>query len=201
MFSTKILAKFIRFYGDSVQSVFSSYLEKTLCTESECMASLRKIKKYPNRRLYDTEQSRYITVADVRDLVVRGVGFKVVDTQTNEDLTRSVLLQIIMEQENGKGEPLFSTKILAKFIQFYGDSVQSVFSSYLEKSLNLFTEQQTQLQKQVENMVTNNPVDAMTDLSTRNLEIWRDMQDNFFKAAGVTNRTRDSDSSHGKQSR
>lgn len=145
----------------------------------------RLIKKYPNRRLYDTEVSRYITVADVRDLVMRGVDFKVVDANSSADITRPTLLQIIMEQEAG-GEPLFTADILSKMIRFYGDSVQGVFSTYLEKSLELFVEQQAQLQRQVRNMIGGNtPFELMADLTQRNLEIWRDMQHNFLKAAGV----------------
>ncbi|MBA2492991.1 MAG: polyhydroxyalkanoate synthesis repressor PhaR [Gammaproteobacteria bacterium] len=146
---------------------------------------IRIIKKYPNRRLYDTEVSRYITVADVRELVMRGGEFKVVDANSNADITRPTLLQIIMEQEAG-GEPLFTADILSKMIRFYGDSVQGVFSSYLEKSLELFVEQQSQLQRQVRNMISGNtPFELMADLTQRNLEIWRDMQRNFLKAAGV----------------
>lgn len=145
----------------------------------------RIIKKYPNRRLYDTEISRYITVADVRELVMQGVEFKVVDANSNEDITRPTLMQIILEQESG-GQPLFTANILAKIIRFYGDSVQGVFSTYLEKSLELFIEQQAQLQRQVRNMIGGNtPFELMADLTQRNLEIWRDMQRNFLKAAGV----------------
>lgn len=146
---------------------------------------LRIIKKYPNRRLYDTEASRYITVADVRDLVMQGVDFKVIDANSNDDITRPTLLQIILEQESG-GQPLFTADILSKMIRFYGDSVQGVFSSYLEKSLDLFVEQQAQLQRQVRNMIGGNtPFELMADMTQRNLEIWRDMQRNFLKSAGV----------------
>ncbi len=145
----------------------------------------RIIKKYPNRRLYDTHVSRYITVADVRDLVVQGMEFKVVDANSNEDITRPTLLQIIMEQESG-GQPLFTAEILSKMIRFYGDSVQGVFSTYLEKTLELFVEQQTRLQRQVRDMIGGStPFELMADLTQRNLEIWRDMQRNFLKAAGV----------------
>ena len=145
----------------------------------------RIIKKYPNRRLYDTDVSRYITVADVRDLVMQGVEFKVVDANSSEDLTRPTLLQIILEQESG-GQPLFTADILSKMIRFYGDSVQGVFSTYLEKSLELFVEQQTKLQRQVRDMISGNtPFELMADLTQRNLDIWRDMQRNFLKAAGV----------------
>jgi polyhydroxyalkanoate synthesis repressor PhaR len=150
----------------------------------------RLIKKYPNRRLYDTQVSRYITVADVRDLVMQGIEFKVVDANSNEDITRSTLLQIIMEQES-EGQPLFTANILSKMIRFYGDSVQGVFSTYLEKSLELFVEQQTRMQRQVRDMMGGNtPFELMADLTQRNLEIWREMQRNFLKAAGVNVPTR-----------
>ncbi len=146
---------------------------------------VRTIKKYPNRRLYDTAVSRYITVADVRDLVMKGIEFKVIDANSSDDITRPTLLQIILEQESG-GQPLFTADILSKMIRFYGDSIQGVFSTYLEKSLELFVEQQTLLQRQVRNMIGGNtPLEMMADLTQRNLEIWRDMQRNFLKAAGV----------------
>lgn len=149
------------------------------------MAEPRIIKKYPNRRLYDTELSRYITLSDVRDLVLKGVDFKVVGANSDEDLTRSILLQIIIEQESG-GEPLFTTQILSKMIRFYGDTVQGAFTSYLEKSLSLFMEQQKLVQDQMRNVFTGSPLNAMTQLTQRNLEIWREMQESFLKAAGVS---------------
>lgn len=145
----------------------------------------RIIKKYPNRRLYDTERSCYITVADVRELVKQGADFKVVDANSGEDLTRSILLQIIMEQESG-GRPLFTADILSKMIRLYDDSVQGVFTSYLEKSLDLFVEQQTRLQQQIQEMLASTPpIDVLTDLTTRNLELWQKMQDQFLATAGL----------------
>jgi polyhydroxyalkanoate synthesis repressor PhaR len=152
------------------------------------MSEPRIIKKYPNRRLYDTELSRYITLADVRELVRQVVEFKIIDANTNEDLTHNILLQIIIEQENG-GEPLFTTDILSKMIRFYGDSIQGVFSNYLEKSLNLFVEHQIRVQKQFKEMVSTNPLDAMADLTHRNFEIWQEMKDSFLKASGLDRRT------------
>lgn len=145
----------------------------------------RIIKKYPNRRLYDTEQSRYITLADVRELVTQGVDFVVLDANTEQDITRSILLQIILEQESG-GAPLFTTDILAKMIRFYGDSVQGVFTDYMEKSLNLFVEQQARLQQQVQDMLTRNPIDLMGEVTKRNLELWQEMQDSLLKASGLS---------------
>ena len=102
---------------------------------------MRTIKKYPNRRLYDTEVSRYITVSDLRQLIVDGEEFGVVDVASGDDITRSVLLQIINEQENG-GQPLFTTEILTNLIRFYGGTTQKMFTDYLDRSLSLFVEQQ-----------------------------------------------------------
>ncbi|WP_428633728.1 polyhydroxyalkanoate synthesis repressor PhaR, partial [Sedimenticola sp.] len=94
------------------------------------MSNTRIIKKYPNRRLYDTELSRYITLSDIRELVMKGMDFQVVDTNTNEDLTRSILLQIMLDEESG-GEPLFSAKMLSQIIRFYGGTVQGILARYL----------------------------------------------------------------------
>ena len=150
------------------------------------MAEVRTIKKYPNRRLYDTELSRYITLSDVRELVLKGVDFRVVAANSDEDLTRSILLQIIIEQESG-GEPLFTTEVLSKMIRFYGDTVQGAFTSYLEKSLALFMEQQKLMQDQVRNVFGGgNPLNAMTQLTQRNLEIWKEIQESFLKSAGLS---------------
>jgi polyhydroxyalkanoate synthesis repressor PhaR len=90
------------------------------------------IKKYPNRRLYDTELSRYVTLADVRELVMQGQEMRVIDTANSENITRSILLQIMLEEESS-GEPLFSAKMLCQLIRFYGGSVQGIFARYLEK--------------------------------------------------------------------
>ena len=97
------------------------------------MAAIRIIKKYPNRRLYDTEISSYITIEDVRQLIVDGEDFEVRDAKTGDDLTRTVLLQIITEQEQD-GEPMLSTQLLSHIIRFYGDSMQGFMGNYLERS-------------------------------------------------------------------
>jgi polyhydroxyalkanoate synthesis repressor PhaR len=107
----------------------------------------RLIKKYPNRRLYDTATSSYITLADVKQLVLDHVDFKVVDAKTEEDLTRSILLQIILEEE-GAGAPMFSSQMLAQIIRFYGNAMQGMMGSYLEKNIQTFMEIQKKLQEQ-----------------------------------------------------
>src|SRR5258706_1582357 len=109
--------------------------------------SVRQIKKYPNRRLYDTRTSAYITLVDVKKLVMQGEEFQVVDAKTGEDLTRSILLQVIMEEESG-GAPMFSSDILTQFIRSYGNAMQGMLGSYLERNMQLFSEIQTRMQDQ-----------------------------------------------------
>jgi polyhydroxyalkanoate synthesis repressor PhaR len=140
----------------------------------------RLIKKYPNRRLYDTELSRYITLVDIRDLVLRGVEFNVIDTNSNEDITRQILMQIIMEEEAG-GRPLFSASMLAQIIRFYGGTVQGLFARFLEESMALFARNQDQMRQ----TIGADPLEAMGRLAQRNLELWTSIQDSFFKAAGL----------------
>ena len=108
---------------------------------------LRVLKKYPNRRLYDTTASSYITLADVKKMVMSGENFVVRDAKTSEDLTRSILLQIILEEESG-GVPMFSSQMLAQIIRFYGHSMQGMMGSYLEKNVDAFTEIQKRIHDQ-----------------------------------------------------
>lgn len=103
----------------------------------------RTLKKYPNRRLYDTQTSSYITLADVKRMVLAAEDFEVRDAKTGEDLTRSILLQIILEEESG-GVPMFSTPMLGQIIRFYGHSMQGMMGAMLEKNLQTFVELQSQ---------------------------------------------------------
>jgi polyhydroxyalkanoate synthesis repressor PhaR len=112
---------------------------------------VRLIKKYPNRRLYDTKTSAYITLGDVKDLVLKFEVFKVVDAKTSEDLTRSILLQIILEEEAG-GAPLFSSELLSGFIRFYGSTMQGMLGKYLENNMRTFVDFQQKLQEQSRTM-------------------------------------------------
>lgn len=141
------------------------------------MSRERIIKKYPNRRLYDTQVSRYVTLDDVRELVMRGIEFQVVDANNNDDLTRAILLQIMLEEESG-GQPLFNAHMLAQIIRFYGGTLQGLLSRYMEKSLDLFVKQQNQLRE----TWGENPFDAMTRLAQRNIDMWADLQNEFLRA-------------------
>jgi polyhydroxyalkanoate synthesis repressor PhaR len=113
------------------------------------MANPRIIKKYPNRRLYDTETSSYITLAEVKDLVLGYKEFQVQDAKSGDDLTRSILLQIILEEESG-GVPMFSTDMLANIIRYYGHAMQGLMGSYLERSIFAFHEAQKRFQAQAQ---------------------------------------------------
>ena len=111
------------------------------------MSDIRVIKKYPNRRLYDTATSSYITLADVKKLVLDNVDFKVVDAKSNEDLTRAILLQIIIDEEAG-GVPMFSSDMLSQIIRFYGNAMQGMMGTFLEKNIQTFMQIQQRLQEQ-----------------------------------------------------
>jgi polyhydroxyalkanoate synthesis repressor PhaR len=117
----------------------------------------RIIKKYPNRRLYDTETSSYITLADVKKLVLEHIEFRVEDAKTKEDLTRSILLQIILEEETA-GAPMFSSDMLTQIIRFYGNAMQGMMGSYLEKNIQTFIEMQKRLQDQSRQIYGQNPM-------------------------------------------
>ena len=147
------------------------------------MTAHRVIKKYPNRRLYDTEISSYITIEDVRQLIVDGEGFQVRDARTGEDLTRCVLLQIIAEHEQD-GEPILSTQLLSQVIRFYGDPLQGLLGSYLERAMNLFLEQREQLGRQVGGAQGQAPWAMLNQLTERNLEVWKEYQQNLSGGVG-----------------
>lgn len=130
--------------------------------EVKTSGDLRVLKKYPNRRLYDTTASSYITLADVKKMVMAGDNFVVRDAKTAEDLTRSILLQIILEEESG-GVPMFSSQMLAQIIRFYGHSMQGMMGSYLEKNLQTFTEIQGRLA---------DPALGLYDTAAHSPELW-----------------------------
>jgi polyhydroxyalkanoate synthesis repressor PhaR len=117
----------------------------------------RIIKKYPNRRLYDTETSSYITLQDVKKLVLEQVDFRVEDAKTKDDLTRSILLQIILEEETA-GAPMFSSDMLTQIIRFYGNAMQGMMGTYLEKNIATFIDMQKRLQDQSRQIYGQNPM-------------------------------------------
>ncbi len=139
------------------------------------MSQLRVIKKYPNRRLYDTEISSYVTLEDLRQLIIEGETIEVRDARSGDDLTRSVLLQIIAEHED-IGQPIFSTLLLSQLIRLYGDSLQNVIGSYLEKSLQAFNEQQQQIRGNLGSLMGQTPWALINEITERNMDIWKGVQ-------------------------
>jgi polyhydroxyalkanoate synthesis repressor PhaR len=148
------------------------------------MPKPRVIKKYPNRRLYDTEISSYITLEDVRQLIVDGEEVEVRDAKSGEDLSRSVLLQIISEHEE-KGNPMFSTQLLSQVIRFYGDSLQGFMGSYLERSMQLFLDQQHQFRNQLNSLLGKTPFSMLNQLTERNLDLWKSFQEGVMRPGGL----------------
>lgn len=143
---------------------------------------VRIIKKYPNRRLYDTEISRYITLEEVRQLVLQNVRFRVLDKRTREDITRSILLQVIAEQEEG-GNPIFRTELLTHIIRIYGDPMQSSMGRYLELSILLFVEQQHKFTDQLKHLLgqAQQPMQILREMADQQLPIWRTVRREFFR--------------------
>jgi len=134
----------------------------------------RLIKKYPNRRLYDTETSTYITLSEVKQLVIAHAEFQVVDAKTNQDLTRSILMQIILDEEGGL-DPLFTSDMLSQMIRSYGNVMQGFMGNYLERGMQTFVDIQKKLQEQM-------PSEGASDgeAPTVNADVWRQ----FLNAQG-----------------
>jgi len=130
---------------------------ESIATEEKTQMAdqIRLIKKYPNRRLYDTQTSSYITLADVKELVLDHGCFQVVDAKTGEELTRNILLQIILEEEAG-GAPMFTSDLLSQMIRFYGNAMQGMMGKYLESNIKSFTDMQAKLQEQVRSVYGEN---------------------------------------------
>jgi polyhydroxyalkanoate synthesis repressor PhaR len=155
------------------------------------MSEPRVIKKYPNRRLYDTAESRYITLADVRTLVVERVEFSVIDKKSQIDITRSILLQVIAEQEHGT-HPVMSREFLSQVIRSYGDAAQSLLGSYMEQAVRLFISQQRDMKERIKQVTGMDAVEAAAALAERNYQRWRSVQDDIFRTlvGAVTGRSR-----------
>jgi len=120
--------------------------------EDKMDTQTRLIKKYPNRRLYDTKTSSYITLADVKQMVLKQEDFQVLDAKSGEELTRQILLQIILDEESG-GMPMFSSDLLSQLIRFYGNAMQGFMGTYLEKNIKAFQDMQKSIQDQSQKMM------------------------------------------------
>ncbi len=139
----------------------------------------RVIRKYPNRRLYDTVESRYVTLADVRRLVVERIDFVVLDRKTQQDITRSILLQVIAEQE-GAGESLMSRDFLSQVIRTYGSGLQDFVGRYLDESIQQFAREQRELRERFKNVVGVDPVETVTMVAQKNYQRWKALQEEVF---------------------
>ncbi|TDB01483.1 polyhydroxyalkanoate synthesis repressor PhaR [Halomonas marinisediminis] len=135
---------------------------------------MRVIRKYANRRLYDTEQSRYVTLEDLRGLILDEVPFRVEDARSGEDLTRTILLSIIIEQEQADGDAqVFSNDLLAQFIRVYDMAQPLPLSRYLEQGTKLMLEQQQRMQDQWQQAMRHSPMDLMRDMAEENMRFWQ----------------------------
>ncbi|WP_417224299.1 polyhydroxyalkanoate synthesis repressor PhaR [Amphritea sp.] len=134
---------------------------------------MRILRKYTNRRLYDTSRSCYITLEDVKQLVLSQESFQVQDSKTGADLTRNILLQIISEQEALGHGTLLTNQVLQQLIRFYGDSMQGMMSQYLEQSIATFIDQQERIREQMQNMIgAANPLNMMNKIADQNMAMW-----------------------------
>jgi polyhydroxyalkanoate synthesis repressor PhaR len=138
------------------------------------MQQERLIRKYSNRRLYDTGASRHVTLDDLRQLIVAGEKIKVIDDKSGEDLTRSVLLQIISEQEQF-GSPLLGTELLEMIIRFYGGPMQALLSRYLEQAFTTMLRQQEAMQSEMAKALQT-PFAPLNEMTRKNLDLWEQMQ-------------------------
>lgn len=143
------------------------------------MAEPRLIKKYANRRLYDTETSSHITLDGIHDLIVAGHDVKVIDDTSGEDISRSVFLQIIADREQG-GRPILESDLLMRIIRLYGNPVQDMASEFLSRSFDAFMDQQARYREQMQKAMAATPIETIQNLTTENLKAWQAMQEAFL---------------------
>ena len=140
----------------------------------------RLIKKYPNRRLYDTQTSTYVTLSDIKSLVMASEVFKVIDAKTDEELTRNILLQIILEEEAG-GAPVFSSQMLSQIIRFYGNSMQGLMGNYLEKTMQSFVDIHNKLGDQTKGMGAGSTPEAWSQMMNLQNPLMQGLMGNYME--------------------
>ncbi len=143
------------------------------------MTEERLIKKYPNRRLYDTTESAYVTLEQVRRMVLDEIPFKVIEQKSGTDITRTVLMQIIMEQESD-GRPLFTIDILNNFIRNYDTDTQQQFTDFIAQSTSMFAEQQSVFAEQMNKTFKGTPIEAWAELGNSQMKAWQKIQKSMF---------------------
>ncbi|WP_305857792.1 polyhydroxyalkanoate synthesis repressor PhaR [Balneatrix alpica] len=156
---------------------------------------MRVLRKYTNRRLYDTSRSCYITLEDVKQLVLNNEPFKVEDSKTGQDLTRNILLQIISEQEGQSGSALLTNQVLQQLIRFYGDNMQGLMAQYLEHSIGAFLEQQERIREQMETMMAAaNPLTMINRIADQNMAMWNMFSQGFDRKGKEADESNESES-------
>lgn len=148
------------------------------------MSNERVIKKYANRRLYDSTESRHVTLDDIRKMIVSGAKVKVVDDKSGEDLTRAVLLQVIAEQDQF-GTPVLSTELLESIIRFYGNPVQEMLTRYMEQSVAALARQQDAMRAEMTKALAG-PMAPLADFARQNMEQWSKIQASMMSAFAGT---------------
>ena len=138
------------------------------------MSARRTIKKYANRRLYDTEASRHVTLADIRKMIVAGTDVEIVDDVSGENITRQLLLQVIVDSEQAH-EPLLNEVLLTRLIRFYGNPMQHLMGDYLEQSVSTFLQQQDAFRTRMESLMTRTPLDTMQAMMKTNVDAWEQL--------------------------
>jgi len=142
----------------------------------------RVIKKYQNRCLYDTQESAYISISDLKQMIYDGKEFVVQEAKSKKDITRSVLLQIIADEENGN-EPMFTPDMLMKLIRMHGASMQDVYGDYLQQSMDIFESKSKEFFDQMGKTMSHNPMTMWADLTQQNLQNWQEIQQGFFSGS------------------
>jgi polyhydroxyalkanoate synthesis repressor PhaR len=144
------------------------------------MSNERLIKKYANRRLYDSTESRHVTLEDIRKMIVSGAKVKVVDDKSGEDLTRAVLLQVIAEQDQ-YGTPVLSTELLEAIIRFYGNPVQEMLTKYMEQSVGALVRQQESMRAEMTKALAG-PMAPLAEFARQNMDQWSKIQASMMSA-------------------
>lgn len=144
------------------------------------MSHKRIIKKYANRRLYDTEESRYVTLKDIKNIIAMGTDVTIIDDTNGQDITRALLLQIVSEQELG-GTPLLNETVLNQLIRFYGHPMQDMMSGFIANSIKTFIAQQEAMQEQMQQFIESSPFGSFQDIATKNMQAMAEMQRQFFR--------------------
>lgn len=153
------------------------------------------IKKYPNRRLYDTSKSQYVNLEAIRELVMSNKDFKVIDSKSEEDLTKSILLQIISEQENNDSQSLLTQSVLKQLIRFYGSDMQVFLRKYIEQSLATFLDRQEAMQWVVKDMMDASPISVFNQMVDQNMSTLKGFAEKATGASSGSNEsTKDDDS-------